>query len=387
VTLVAGERPKQSPRSKARAVRIAHLTSVHPHWDHRIFTKQCRTLADAGFDVTLIAPADQSMTIDGVRIRAVRPASTRVERLTRTVWRVYRAALQEQAELYHFHDPELIPIGFLLKLRGRRVVYDVHEDDPKQISAKSWLPAPLRGVVAWCTSVIEGVAARVFDATILVVPMRHRGFPRRKRVLVRNFPLPDEFPPLSGRPYPERAPLVAYVGGVSPDRGAREMLDALALVPRELGVRLAIGGWIRSADLSMELQAHPASDGVDFMGRLSRDQVAELLGRARVGICVLHPIPGFPESYPVKLFEYMAAGIPVIASDFPLWRRIIDGAGCGLLVNPLRPSELAEAIARLLRDPDTARSMGERGRAAVLDRYQWPSEANRLVNLYRRLLD
>jgi len=368
------------------AARIAHLTSVHPPLDHRIFSKECRTLVEAGFDVTLIAPADEDSDVEGVKIRAVRPSANRVERMSRTIWSVYRAAVHERADLYHFHDPELIPVGILLKLRGNRVVFDVHEDDPQQILSKSWLPKAVRPLIAWGLNVIEGTAARLFDATVLVIPMRHRKFPRLKTLLVRNFPLLQEFSPRSGIPYAERPPLATYVGDVSVVRGAYEMMAAMALLPQDVEARLAIAGRFRPPELANALQALPGADRVDLIGLVPRDRVAALLGEARIGLCILHPIPGFPEAYPVKLFEYMAAGIPIISSDFPVWRRVVDRAGCGLLVDPLQPAELADAIATLLRDPEAARAMGERGRKAVIENYRWQAEGLRMVALYRRLL-
>jgi glycosyltransferase involved in cell wall biosynthesis len=371
-----------------RSRTVVHLTSVHDHWDHRIFSKECRTLADAGYSVTLIAPKDVDTVIDGIRIHAVPLPKNRVERMTRTMRRVYQAALQEDADLYHFHDPELIFVGLMLKLRGKRVVYDVHEDMVRTMLRKGWLPVPLRlmrPALAWAVGVLEGMAVRLFDSAVLVIPMRDRGFPPNKSVLVRNFPFTEQFTS-SGSPYHSRPPLVAYVGGVSLSRGASDMVRAMALLPKDLDARLAIAGWFQPPSLERDLRGLPGSERVDLLGEQSREAVATLLGNARVGLCMLHPVPGYPESYPVKLFEYMAAGIPVIASDFPAWREIVEGAGCGIVIEPQQPSALAEALASLLVKPELAAAMGERGRQATTDRYHWGSEGRRLVMLYDRLL-
>lgn len=368
--------------------RIVHLTSVHDHRDHRILAKECRTLAEAGYSVTLIAPNDVDTVIDGIRVRAIPPPRNRVERITRTMRLVYRAALEEDADLYHFHDPELILVGLLLKLRGKRVVYDVHEDMVRTILRKGWIPPRLRFMrpaLAWAVGVVEGIAIQLLDAAVIVIPMRDRAFSRSKSVLVRNFPRIERFSS-SGRPYHERPPLVAYVGGVSLIRGARDMVTAMALLPDDLDARLAIAGSFQPPSLGRDLHALSGSERVDLLGEQTWDAIATLLGEARIGLCMLHPVPGYPESYPVKLFEYMAAGIPVIASDFPAWREVVEGAGCGIVIEPQRPAALAEAIASLLRNPELGAVMGQRGRQAAIDRYHWGPEGQRLLMLYNRLL-
>jgi glycosyltransferase involved in cell wall biosynthesis len=125
---------------------------------------------------------------------------------------------------------------------------------------------------------------------------------------------------------------------------------------------------------------------VDYLGWQSRREAVKLLGRVRVGLVVLHPTPAFLESYPVKLFEYMAAGLPVIASDFPLWREIVSKAEAGILVDPRNPAAIAGAIDHLLRHPDDAARMGANGRRAVLQRYNWSQEASKLVDLSRKIV-
>lgn len=382
---IRGRQASQSTPKHGRISSVAHLTSVHDYSDHRIFFKECRTLAEAGYDVTLIAPKDADAVIDGIKIRAVPAHANRIERMTRTVWNVYRAAVQVNADLYHFHDPELIFVGLLLKLRRKRVIYDVHEDMTRTMLRKSWLPAPLLPAMARAIGILESVAVRIFDATVLVVPMNRRWFPDHKCVLVRNFPVDREFPP-AGRSYRERPQLAAYVGGIGVGRGAKDMIMAMGLIPADLDARLAIAGWFQPPSLERELRVLPGFERIDLLGERSRADIATLLGEARIGLCMLHPVPGYPESYPVKLFEYMAAGIPVIVSDFPIWRAIVEGAECGILVDPGKPAALADSLTFLLRNQGVAEAMGDRGRRVMADRYHWGPEGRRLVALYDRLL-
>ena len=369
-------------------LRVVHMTTVHDAWDHRIFAKECRTLTRAGYRVTLVVPASSNSLLDGVRINAVPFPVNRIERMTRTLRHVYRAAVREDADLYHFHDPELIVVGLLLKLRRKRVVYDVHEDMVMTIRRKGWLRGPfllLRPAIAVTVGIIERFAVHVLDAAVLVIPMPHRKFPPSKCVLVRNFPeLGAAFEPVV--PYQKRAHLLAYVGGIAVGRGAADMVTAMALVRPELQARLLVAGWFQPSDLEIELRALSGVEHVDFVGTQSRDEVAALLGRARIGLCVLHPDPGYPDSYPVKLFEYMLAGLPVIASNFPAWAEIVEGANCGILIEPQDPAALASAVTLLLENPGLAESMGMRGRDAIVHQYNWGSESRQLLSLYRHLI-
>ncbi len=365
---------------------IIHLTSVHSPLDPRIFHKECQTLAQAGYEVIVVAVHRQDTIVNGIRIRAVPQARNRGERMTRTVWQIYRVALAEDAQLYHFHDSELLPIGLLLKLGGKRVIYDVHEDLPRQTLSRYWIPKWLRGSIAKVTELLETTAVQLFDGIVTVTPTIAKRFPEQKTILVRNFPLMNEMVVNNPPPYPQRPPLVVYVGSIGDIRGIKEMTQAMALLPKTMKVTLALGGRFADPIVETDMKQTPGWERVQFLGWQSRVEIARLLSQARVGLVILHPTASYLDSYPVKLFEYMAAGIPVIASDFPLWRQIVETAGCGLLVDPLNPKAIAEAIKYVLMHPDEAKAMGRRGREAVEKYYNWESEAAKLVQFYADLL-
>jgi glycosyltransferase involved in cell wall biosynthesis len=367
------------------ARKIIHLTSVHPTFDPRIFHKECVSLAAEGYEVVLIAPAERDERVKGVRIRAVPRARKRSTRMTKTVWQVYRAAIEEDGDLYHFHDAELITVGLLLSARGKRVVYDVHEDLPRQVRGKHWLPGPLQSVASGLAVMAEGIGAACSAGIVAATPTIAARFPKSKTVVVRNFPVLDEWSVLGSMPYSERPPLIAYVGGVSGVRGSVEMVNAMGLVSPSLCARLALGGNYMPAEHEFELRQLEGWQHVDALGWLSRNDVTGLLGRVRAGFVILHPRPAYMESLPVKLFEYMAAGLPVIVSDFPLWREILSTANCGLAVDPLNPHAIAEAVEWILRNPDEAEAMGARARDIVLRDYNWSREVGKLCGLYSSL--
>lgn len=367
--------------------KVVHLTSVHTPLDPRIFHKECRTLADAGYEVVLVAPAERDEQVAGVRIRAVARPGSRPERMTRTVLSVLGAALAERAALYHFHDPELIPAGLALKATGARVVYDVHEHVPLQVRSKPWLAPALRNGMATAAELTERLAGAVLDAIVTVTPTLAARFPADRTVLVANYPMLHEFAAGEGLPYRERPPEVLYLGIITGIRGVREMVEAIGRLPGSLGATLQLAGkFVDEPETEAAVRALPGWARTRFLGWQARPQVAALLGRARVGLLLLHPTVYYLDAYPTKLYEYMAAGVPVVGSDIPLVRQVIDETGCGLAVDPLDPDAVAAAVRRLLEDPAEAEAMGRRGQAAVRERYNWAPEGARLVGLYDRLL-
>jgi glycosyltransferase involved in cell wall biosynthesis len=361
-------------------IRVAHLTTVHAPFDTRIFVKECRSLCDTGYEVTLIAPHDRAEVVDGVRIRPIPRPKSRAKRMLFTSLRALVAALAEDADVYHFHDPELMPVGILLKALGKPVVYDVHEDVPSQTMGKHWIPRLLRRPLAAVIAVLEAIAARCFDGIVAATPTIAAHFPSRKTVTIHNYARIDLLPvaPVS---LAERERYVAYVGVISPDRGLFNMLAAL----EHIDGRLLLAGKFSPQCLSDQAQQMPAWKQVDYRGVLDRQGVAALLSQSRVGVVTLLPTSSYVPSLPVKLFEYMLAGLPVVASDFPVWREIVDDARCGLVVDPQNPNAIARACQWLLDHPQEAQDMGRRGRAAVIEKYNWSSEAERLVGFYCRL--
>lgn len=365
---------------------VVHLTSVHQWTDARIFLKECQTLATAGYAVTLVAPAAPDQECAGVSLRGVARPRDRWERLLKTTRRVARRALEQEARICHIHDPELLPVGLALKLRGRRVVYDVHEDYPAVILNKHWIPRAVRWPLSVAARLVEWGAALALDGIVAATPAIARKFPAHKTVVVQNFPRAEEFDSTQSPPYADRPLVVCYSGLLSEHRAIREMIAAMALLPVDLGCRLVLAGRFEPPALQHEVQREPGWQFVHYHGWLSRSQVRDLLNCSRVGLVLCYPDSQYFEAQPTKLFEYMAAGLPVIASDFPLWRQIVDSARCGLLVDPRDPHQIADAIQWILCHPYEAEEMGTRGRQAALARYTWDSEARVLLDLYEQLI-
>jgi glycosyltransferase involved in cell wall biosynthesis len=368
--------------------RVCVLTSVHPTFDIRIFHKECKSLAHAGYEVVLVAPAREDSTVDGVRVRAIPRAKSRIERLTRTIPRVCREALRVNADTYHFHDPELIPVGLFLRARGKRVIYDVHEDLPRCMPYKPYLPRWVGSSFARAIEIAENTACRFFSALVTATPVIANRFRdlNRHTVAVQNYPLARELTMLPEIPWETRDMAIAYVGSsVTVGRGGREMVEAMGLLPTSLDLKLEMVGPFLPPEFKDELANLPGWKRVAAHGLLDRAGVASVLSRVRAGLVVEHPEPNYVVGKPIKLYEYMAAGIPVVSSDFPVWREVVDGARCGICVNSLDPKQIADAIEYLLSHPEEAQAMGRRGRQAIHELYNWDLEEAKLLSLYATL--
>jgi len=376
-----------APTVRARA-RVCHLTSVHPPYDTRIFEKECLSLVAAGYDVHLVAPAERSTRSRGVTIDAVpRAGGGRLGRVLVTTTRVLWRALRVRAALYHFHDPELIPVGLVLRALGKRVIYDVHEDVPADILDKHYLARAIRATLSRLVDFGERAAARRFTGVLAATPAIARRFPQARCTLVQNFPAWSEVATPDGVAHARRPPVVTYVGLLQEIRGALEMLRAIETVATRRPVRFVLGGRFDTPTLETRMRAMAAWHYVDYRGVLPRASVAKVFGDARMGLVLFHPTANHIESQPNKLFEYMAAGLPVVASHFPLWREIVEGNRCGIVVDPLDPVAIAGAMDWLLAHPAEAEAMGARGRDAVRDRFNWPREETTLLDCYARLCD
>ncbi|MCW5937031.1 MAG: glycosyltransferase [Fimbriimonadaceae bacterium] len=366
--------------------RVCHITTVHQPFDVRIFQKMARGLAKAGYDVVLLAPHTQNETVDGVRIEALPKARHRIERWLSSRKQALYQALGVGADLYHFHDPELIPVGLALKAQGKTVVYDVHESHAESILDRAYIPAPLRRFVSANVARLERQADRKLDAIVAATPKIGRAFTNLRTVLVQNYPLAGELEAPIEAPFADRERAVVFVGGVSAARGAREMVRAM---DQTRDVRLILVGPFTPAALEAELRQEPGWRNVEALGWQDRPAVAAAMARARTGLVLFHPMRNHVESQPNKLFEYMSAGLPVIGSDFPYWRELLTPEGgepVGVPVDPLDPTKVAEAVQRLVDDPGFAESLGQNGRRAVAEKFNWATQEQVLLNLYRDLL-
>ena len=367
----------------SRPQHICHITTVHPSKDVRIFRKECISLAKAGYKVTLIVVNGESEQVDGVEILGV-PVEfgNRLQRFSKATKAAYQKALDLKADLYHFHDPEFLPYGVRLMETGVPVIFDSHENTGQQILSKHYIPPPLRKLISKLYHGYEQRKARKLSAIITATEHINDYFSNfhRKVVSVMNYPMLHEVPEKPS--HDKRETKVAYVGSITAIRGAREMVEAMETVEGQL----MLGGSFSPAALENELESGPGWNKVEVLGYLNREQIWNLYSTCSVGLVLFWPEPNHVEAQPNKIFEYMMAGLPVIGSHFPLWKDIIETEDCGICVDPMDTKAISEAINTILQNKEQSIAMGQRGRKAVEERYNWSKEEAKLLSLYQDLL-
>jgi glycosyltransferase involved in cell wall biosynthesis len=356
---------------------VVMLANGHPPFDTRIFVKEARTLTAAGYAVSIILPHNQDEEKDGVKIMATAPLRGGFQKLFISPWTIFRKALQQPGQsIFVIHDSDILFTGLLLKLAGRKVVYDAHEDTPLQISYQHWIPKPLRKPYGWMYFLIEKVCGWMFDAIIVAEPIIARYFPEKKTYLVRNFPSATSFREHPGVSYTSRKPWMTYVGALTEPRGLYEMLEGAKAAASHTTFDFVLGGKFSPPHLEADVLTRYK---VNFLGWVSYSGLVDLLFESKVGIIIPHPNPRYVTNYPVKLFEFMAAGLPVIASKEGEAAKFVQECNGGILVNPLDEKEVCDAIVWLFTHPQEAAAMGARGQKLIFEKYNWEKEQETLL--------
>ncbi|RMG65931.1 MAG: glycosyltransferase [Calditrichaeota bacterium] len=373
---------------------IIILSTVHPYDDPRVFHRQARSLAKKHrVEMHICAPFEYRRFSPSLTVLGLPEWQSKSSRIN-----TYLALLKRlpalQGQVYILHDPELLPLVPLLKTWKRgRVVYDIHENYVEMIQEKLWIPAPVRNVVARIYQLVEAVALRWVDMIWYPVDdigRRYRTVPGVKKCRIRNVPHLAQFAGLKTEGKKEN--LLVCLGYLIDDRGIAQLIEALGmLAPRYPDLRMVFVGAFQSREFEARITQLISRLGLDkrvtVTGKVPYEQVADWLVRAKVGLLNYLPIPNNVHGLPNKLFEYMAAGLPVVASHFKNYAEVVEGTGCGVLVDPTRPEEISRAIAFLLENEEIRHSMGQRGRKAVRERFCWEHEENILLSAVDELLN
>ena len=365
-------------------MKIVHITTVHNPFDNRIFHKECTSMAELGHNVVLVVPYNKDETVNGVQIRPLPHPKGRLARMIFTARQAYQKALHEDADIYHFHDPELIIYALLLKKRGKKVIYDIHEDYSSSIRQKDYLLRPLRVMLADLFSYLEKAGTNNLPKILAEKNYKIR-FPDGVEIL--NYPKRELLAIPLNKPTGSSWKVI-YTGNITRDRGAyehanivnymddmqvylvgycdQELADQLYTIAGKEGNRLYITGLNRFV---------PFREIIDYYA----------MGNWTAGLAIFPPTPHYFKKELTKLFEYMSAGIPIICSDFPVWKELIEKTGSGICVNPADKEAIKAGLEYLASNRDEAIKMGLSGRSCVEKYYLWENEALKLQKLYREM--
>lgn len=367
--------------------KVCHLTSVHKWNDTRIFFKECITLADAGYTTYLVAPEATEGLHHGVEVKSVPVRKKgRIYRATVVAWKVFKKGLSTKSAIYHFHDPELIWVGVLLRMAGKKVIYDVHENVQAQILDKKWLVFPK--LVAFIYSIAEWFASKMFS--IVIAEDSYEEIYRNKTkdiTRVLNFPDLEEFRKLKSSVRSSKNGIL-YIGLVSKLRGIHEIISALYILKKkEIDFTFHCVGPL-SDELRGEIDKRDdyqqIKENIIFYGSLPVYEAYQLASVSKIGVSILHPVPNYLRSYSTKIFEYMAVGLPFIVSDFQIYD-FVKEQQLGFCIDPFSVTELAENFEKILMGQVDTDTMVKRQEYVVEHFYSWKSQARNLLELYKRL--
>lgn len=366
-------------------IKVCHMTSAHNSSDSRIFARECTSLAKAGYEVYLVARGE-SREENGVHVVGIGGAPTgRIKRMTAFAQKIYEKARSIDADVYHIHDPELLPYAIKLKRRGKRVIFDSHEFYPLQIREKYYLARPLRLIAAKLYEWYETFVCKRIDAVIEVCTVDgvdlFKGRCKNSEFIGNASPLCDCYDQFTDAPKADG--YVCYCGALTHNRGISALVKAAAGTEAQI----LLAGSYSPSGYENELKELAGFERVTYLGMLNRTEVMEVYKKSAVCYAAAVSIGQYNrcDTLPTKVYEAMAMGLPVILSDSDYTSKINRQYACFYLVEGCDEKQIADGINYLLDHPAEAVEMGKRGRAAVCRAFHWGVEEKKLIDLYRAI--
>lgn len=360
--------------------KVCILTSVHKWNDIRIFKKQAVSLAKAGFDVKYVVPTQNKGIVKGVEIISVDIPKSRLKRILKTTYLVYKEAKKINADFYHFHDPELIFYGKLLSMQGKNVIYDSHEDVPADILDKEWIKSSfLRKLVSVLYNIIEKSLSRSFFAVVSVSDNITNKFSNKKRITLSNVPLKAEFSGIGSRSSDRLEKKVVYAGGLTSVRNIKQMIMASSVF-EENGIELHLFGDFDDENYKNECMKLSEWNNINYHGLKPAEEVYAFMQSCALGLVLFKDIPNHAFAIPNKAYEYMASGIPLLMSELPFWKQHFGEAA--YFVNPENPTEIANKILEIFSNYNDAEKKAMDNKVLVENTMNWEEESKKLIKLY-----
>ncbi|MCB2195283.1 MAG: glycosyltransferase family 4 protein [Bacteroidetes bacterium] len=366
-------------------ISICHITTAHPRYDVRIYHKYAKSLSQSGYDVSLcVADGLGNQFKEDVNFIDIGKPGNRFSRFFFLPLKMFNKVKRIKADIYHFHDPEfLLPALFLKKL-GRKVIYDVHEDVPRSLTGRDWLPKWILTIIAFFFELMENFITKRLTGIITATPhIRDRFLQFNKNTIdINNYPIREEFN-CDKIPFENRND-ICYTGAVTEIRGIRTLMDALLRCHKDIKLHLA--GKFADSEFEKEILNHKAKDNLIYYGLVERDKLNEIYNKCFAGVVTFLPYENHIHAQPNKIFEYMSAGIAVIGSDFKLWKVIIEKYHSGTCVDPDNSEEIAQVVNKYHGNKQLASSHGLNGKKIVQEKFNWEKEKQKLLSFYSEML-
>ena len=397
-------------------VKICFLADKHDLYDDRIYWKMAVPLRKRGARVhyLLLGPRDESGTTrEGIeyRMRRVKTFAKNpylnfiLKRMNpkNNYRRLFRDASSLRADIYHLHDLWINRLGPGLKTLPHRpvVFYDAREpysDDYRSFYGSGAFSKRILGPFASWVDRWEKRQAGHYDLVIANEPLVAQRFAhvlgKERSAVLYNYTDMSIFDRSEGRRSDvqgeqERYDLI-HCGLLTAQRGAMVLLESVREARKKIpGIRVLLLGRIDPPGLRRQMEdymaRHGLEDQIQIREQVPYEEVGSYYRNSRVGLILWQPEPSLKIKMPIKLFEYMAFGLPVIGSDLGHIGEFIDREGCGIKVDPGNPGEIARAMEKLLGNDGSYEEMSRKGRTASQD-FRWEREFERLLGLYNEAL-
>lgn len=373
-------------------LNVCMLTTSHPPYSPRIFDRESKSLNRNGYSVSIIAPSDrkEKKEVDGINIITVKKPSEKYLHFI-TMYRIFKAGLKQKCDVYHCHEPGSLLICIILKLiKKNNVIYDAHEHYPSLIAENALFPNYTKKMIEFFLDNIERNLCKSSDKIITVNhTLKTRYDVYKPTTILYNVPPLNIFSPKNTE---KSAKTIIYTGNVNKKRGLDFLLHSLHIIKNDhQDVKLLIVGSISDTNefktwVESYINDNNLTENFQLTGWVPYEELVEYTQNSTLGVILFQPtyynnIIGLPN----KLFEYMACQIPVVASNLPEIRYVIEDVHCGFLVDPTNSNDIAKAICSIIENPDEAKVMGYNGRKAVEEIYNWENMEKRLLKLYGEL--
>lgn len=363
--------------------QICHI-DVQPKTGMFRLMRECVAAKQNGYNVLIISEGDSGNEA-GMQFIGFPEEPSRLKRFFVRSKKMVDMALRTDADIVQLHAPELLLYAMRLKRAGKKVIFDSHEFYTYQIREKHYIPFALRNLIAAIYSVIESFICRRIDGVVYPCTINGENYfnGKAKRSLkIENYSMPVDPVLLPAGPSFSRT--VIHAGGLTEARGITTLAQAVS----RTDASLILCGPFSSPEYQEEVLSICPSGQIEYMGNLDRESLFRQYARAAIGVCTLHAVGQYAllDNMSTKVYEYMQCGLPVIMSNFPCYQRFNQKYNFGICVDSENSEEIAEAIRYLLDNPEEARRMGENGRRAVKEEFNWGVEEEKLLSLYEDIL-
>jgi len=364
--------------------RVVHITSVHTWDDNRIFYRECSSLAKNGYTVYYIVPTEGGKKVNHVNVVPIAKRKNHITRFLSTFF-ILRVVLQLKIHLIHIHDFELIPLGLILKIFRKTVIYDVHEDNVSVVYTRTYVPMIFKKLLSCYVYYVERLIQPVFH---IIIAEKYYKYRFKKSLPILNYPVVHEpIVNVDERDYQQGINLL-YSGKITAARGALIHAEIPRLLPKVVLVMVGKCALELASEMYRIAGNNRKNLVLEGIGQfVNPDRIRNLYKENKwlAGLAIFPKNHHYERKELTKFFEYMLAGLPIICSNFPVWKNFVSKYQCGMVVNPEDPQDIKEKIEFLANDLPLAKRLGKNGQKAVIQHFNWSREETKLLQLYEQL--